>query len=617
MNTMLAVAAGRTSLAALAAVALGSVAQAGSFSPPYTTPTTVSVGAAPRWVPVCGRGRPTGSGSWDATDTYIFDSTVCTVPSGLGVKALKLSYMGSDISNIGEIPRQVTMTGDAAVALPSSYFSAVVASAVASGGTSVTVQVAQGSAGNGIDVGLGVVGTNIASGSWITSVTPTVSSSNVTTLTLTFTNSAGTTATTGALSAGQVLTITGRSHKATWGDAQTVAIVPARHFYDSDPIGVSLAPLSQFSVRGSWTASATGFYVGDYPAPSSGATRLSGEGSQRSTSSLGDHAMDTYVPSNSGGGFFAPWTVLGEVTQPTPSVLLAGDSICTGTGDAADSYGHMGYMQRSLGQTVPWASLCRGSTSGLQMSVNLQLVEQAAAEIGATDVLLEYARNDINASGNPQSATATEGYLETIATPLIAAGDRVWIFTVPPTTDSTDGWTTAAGQFLQQQASATTAATAAGTSGAAVTVPVGSTSGVQTGEYAAYQNATSTIIPAGTTVTAVNSSTSLTLTPPSGSVIGAIPSGTTLGFGTRSVSSTATPIEYQREAFNTWCRGSAKAWGFAGCIDDDAYLEDPGNPGVWRSDLGSASLEGIHPSAALRSAVVSAGIIVPSMFLAR
>ena len=152
----------------------------------------------------------------------------------------------------------------------------------------------------------------------------------------------------------------------------------------------------------------------------------------------------------------------------------------------------------------------------LQMSVNLQLVEQAAAEIGATDVLLEYGRNDINASGNPQTASNTEGYLETIAAPLLTAGYRVWVFTIPPTTDSTDGWITATGQFLQQQASATTAATSAGSSGAAVTIGIASTSGIQTGEFAGYQYATSSIIPSGTTVTAVGSSTSVTLTPPPG-----------------------------------------------------------------------------------------------------
>ncbi len=603
--------------AVAALLAASRPAGAGVISPPVPTPTVASVGASMHWVPVCGRGRPIGSGNWDSTDTAVFDVTACTTPAGLAVRALKLSYMGSDLGNDGETDRMVSFTGDAAVSVPSVMFSAVVNAAVASGASSIPVQIAQGSVGNGLSVGMGVSGTNIPAGSWIASVTQTVTSNNLVGYAFTFVNGAGAVATTAALPAGEILTITGRNHVATWGDQRSVTIFPARRFFESDPIGLSLGGNTSFLVRGSWTSSGTGFWLGDYPSTASGSTRLAGEGSQRSGSSLGDHAMDQYVASNSGGGYFTPWTVLGQTPTPSPSVLLLGDSICAGTGDAADAYGHMGYMERSLGQAVPWASLCRGSTSAQQMSVNLQLPEQAAASIGATDILLEYGRNDLNASGNPQSAASTEAYLKTIAAPLIAAGYRVWVFTVSPTTDSDDGWTTSAGQFLQQQASATTAATAAGTSGAAVTVSLASTAGIQVGELAGVQNTASTVIPAGTTVTSVPSSTTLTITPTTAAAIGAIPSGTTLGFGTQVITSAGTPIEYQREQFNSWCRSAAIAAGFAGCIDDDAALEDPLHTGLWRTDLGAASAEGIHPSPALHAAVVSAGVINPAMFPAR
>ncbi len=591
------------------------IAKAGVIPAPYLPPTAISVGAAMHWIPVCGRGRPIGSGSWDGTDSFVFDVSACTTPSNLPLRALKLSYMGSDFSNVGEVDRVVTFTGDAAISVPSVQYSAVVNAAVASGASSIQVQVAQGATGNGLSVGMGVQGTFIPSGSWVASVAPVVSSNNVTAESFTFANAAGTTTTTGAIPAGSILTITGRNHLATWGGQRSVAIFPARRFFESDPIGISLAPGSQFFVRGSWTASAAGFFVGDYPSPSSGSTRLAGEGSQRTTTSPGDHVLDQAVPSNSGGGYLAPWTVLGQTPTPSPSVLLVGDSICAGTGDAADGNGHMGYIQRSLGQAVPWASLCRGSTSALQMSVNLQLVEQAAAAINATDVLLEYGRNDINASGNPQSAASTEASLKTIGTPLIASGDRVWVFTIPPTTDSTDGWTTAAGQFLQSTSTATTAAIPAGAAGATVTASVGSSAGISAGMLVGLQNTASSLIPNGTVVTSVPSSTTVTFAPLAGQSIGAIPSGTSLGFGTKTAS--AVPIEVQREAFNTWCRGSAVASGFAGCIDDDADLEDPGNTGLWRSDLGAASPDGIHPSAVLHGAAVSAGIINASMFPAR
>lgn len=603
--------------ALLAALGDFAGARAGSFAPPPVAATAVSIGAAARWVPVCGRGRPIGSGNWDASDSFVFDVSACTVPANVAVRALRLSYMGSDVSNVGEIARAVTMTGSAAVALPSTQFSAVVSQASPAGATSLGVQVAMGSTGNALDIGMGVQGTGIPSGSVVTSITPTLAGNNVTALAFTFSNGSAT-ATTAAIPAGEILTLVGRNHQASFGGARTVTILPSRRFYDSDPIGISLAAGAQFFVRGSWSASAPGFFVGDYPSPASGSSRLAGEGSQRTTSSLGDHTMDQTVPSNSGGGYFAPWTVLGQVTGPTASVLVVGDSIAAGSGDLADSFGHMGYVQRSLGQAVPFASLARGSTTALQMSANLQLVQQAAAEIGATDVLLEYGRNDINATGNPQTAAVLESTLRTIAAPLIASGYRVWIFTIPPTTDSTDGWSTAAGQFLQATSVATTAASTAGSPGAAVTLTLASTAGISTGEYVGPQNTNSLAIPVGTTVTDVGSSTSLTIAPPAGASIGAIASGMTLAFGVRTASASVTPIETQRTVFNAWARSSApSAAGFAGVIDDDAILEDPANPGLWRTDLGAASLDGIHPAPALHSAAVSAGVISPSMFLAR
>ena len=59
----------RTTLAAIAtiSISIATPALAGNFVPPAPAPTPVSVGAAPRWVPVCGRGRPLGYRAYDAT----------------------------------------------------------------------------------------------------------------------------------------------------------------------------------------------------------------------------------------------------------------------------------------------------------------------------------------------------------------------------------------------------------------------------------------------------------------------------------------------------------------------------------------------------------------------
>ncbi len=592
---------------ALLAAAANTPAFAGSNAPPPMTPTPVSIGAAPRWVPVCGRGRPIGSGSYDATDTYIFDISACWVPAIGGVRALKLSYMGDDISNDGIVDRVVTFTGAAAISTPTVQFSAVVNAAVASGATSIPVQIAMASPGNALSVGMGVAAAGIPSGSWIASIVPTYVSSNLTGYAFTFTNLAGTNTTSAALTAGQIITVTGRNYGATFGSARTVTIPPSDHFVDSDPIGISLAPLSEYFIRGSFQASAPGFLVGDYPSPTTGSTRLSGEGSQRTTTALPDHTLDQAVPSNSGGGYFTPWTVLGQVSVPTPSILIVGDSIAAGTGDAADAYGRMGYVERSLGNAVPWASLARGSTTAIQMTTRPQLLQQAAAEIGATDVLLEYNRNDLNATGNPLSAATTEANLLALAQPLEAAGIRVWVFTCPPTTGSQDAWATAAGQFLIQQQTTTTAALSPGQ----ISVGLLSASGIQNGEMVAASNGLA-VFPDGTTVTVSGNTVTF-----AAATIGGQASGGTLVFGTKTVGTTTTPIEYQREQYNSFMRANWKSQGYAGLIDMDAQVEDPNNVGLWRTDLGVASAEGIHPSPALHNQLVSSGIIAPALFPAR
>ncbi len=593
-------------LAAAAALVAGP-ACAGSFAPPSVPPPPASVGASQRWVPACGRGRPIGSGSYDSTDLGIFDVTACFTPAVGGVRALKLSYMSDDISNDGIVDRTVTFTGTASVSLPASQQSAVVNANLASGATTIPVQIAMASSGNALSVGMGVSATGIPANSWIASVIPTYVAGNLAGYAFTFTNLAGASTTTAAITAGQVLTLTGRTYGATFGSSRTATIPPSDHFVDSDPIGIALAPQSEFFVRGSFQASAAGFLVGDYPSPASGSTRLAGEGSQRTQAALPDHTLDQAVPSNSGGGYFAPWTVLGQVSAPTPSVLIVGDSIAAGTGDAADAYGRMGYIERSLGNAVPWASIARGSTTAVQMTSRPQLLQQAAAEIGATDVLLEYNRNDLNASGNPITAAATEANLVALAQPLETAGIRVWVFTCPPTTASQDGWATASGQFLVQQQTSTTAAISPGQT--SVTLLTGA--GIQNGELVAAANGLP-VFPAGTTVTVSGNTVTF-----SAAAIGGQGSGGALAFGTRTPGAATTPIEMQREQYNSFMRANWRSQGYAGLVDMDAQVEDPRNVGLWRTDLGVASAEGVHPSAALHNQLVASGILTPSMFPAR
>ncbi len=603
-------------LTASAAHAQYSASAKATVPPPYAVTNAVS-----RWVPVCDRARPAGSGSYDTTDTYGMSVEICHTPSSVPVRALRLSYLGADISNDGIMDRIATETVTAAVRPPTTQYSAVVNAATSipgSGCASIPSQVGQGALGNSLTRGEPISGTGIPSGSWINAVTPTYVSSALTSETVTFVNTSGACTITSALTAGQVLTVGGQNWQATFGGSTSATIPAVDRVLDSDPIGVALPGGSTFMVRTHSAWSTPGHYVGDYPSPTSGytgVTRLTAtiggvaltEGDQRGTTDPGDHTMDAFIPSNSGGGYEGTWSVEGETNVPTVSVLMVGDSICAGTGDNPDSTGAMGYMQRSL-EGIPHASLCRGSTSAVQMANRLQLIIQAAREISATDILLEYGRNDINAGGNPLSAATTESNLAAIAAPLIAAGYRVWEFTIPPTTASQDGWTSPTGQFLEATGTTLSAAIASGST----TVSVASTNGISAGEMIGLSAGTTGVFTPGTTLT-VASATTLTLSSPA---IGSANSGSTIYVGPHSPNA-STPIELQREAFNTYQRENPMANGISGIIDMDAQVEDPNNTGLWRTDLGNASFEGIHPSQYLHNQLVTSGIINPTMFPVR
>ena len=112
----------------------------------------------------------------------------------------------------------------------------------------------------------------------------------------------------------------------------------------------------------------------------------------------------------------------------------------------------------------------------------------------------------------------------------------------------------------------------------------------------------------GTVITAVNG-TSLSVSIP---VATAIPAATKLSFGSGTAGSSA--AETYRQSYNTYLRHQAAALGCAGVVDDDVVFADQGGSGKWRTDLGSASADGVHPSAALHQAAVAAGLLKPSMF---
>ena len=72
----------------------------------------------------------------------------------------------------------------------------------------------------------------------------------------------------------------------------------------------------------------------------------------------------------------------------------------------------------------------------------------------------------------------------------------------------------------------------------------------------------------------------------------------------------------QRQTYNAYARANWKsgAGGCSGLIDVDNILADQGGSGKWRTDLGQASADGVHPSAVLHQALVNSGAISTGMF---
>jgi lysophospholipase L1-like esterase len=419
-----------------------------------------NAGAAPVWLPIGFRGRslPGSGGGADAMNNSINEFTVWQAPSWGSVIAIKLVYPGFDFTNCGIIDKGVTGTVSASLWQPTQgTFSWTVGSAgAASGATSIPLALGAATPCNIVTAGMmvsnGASTTGIPAGTCVTGVAPVY---NTSTGNLTSLNVLINQPTTAALTSTSNLTFAGLCTQATWGQARTFALFPRRDFYVSDSIPCCLATGSFFGVRtyASFTATAgSAGTLGLADCPSAAARLAIGSYTEWSTRSTG-LADATMAPigqgANNGAGFaLPPVMILGLVadTAPHGAVVVVGDSIAHGFGDTTpDSGGRFGYIQRALANNVPWVGFTRGSTTALQMNYDTRPIQRLVELSSATDVILEYCRNDIFSGISPSNVVV---YLQNIAAPLLGAGCRVWICTSPPWTSSTDSWATTGNQTI-------------------------------------------------------------------------------------------------------------------------------------------------------------------------
>ncbi len=661
---------------------LGAIVSAAPAVASVTTPSKSlrTLNGRPLWVPICSRRGVNGSAAYtDTTNTAVMDQVLCTAPSWGKVTAVKLAYAGFDLPQMGEQDRLITATMTASIFQPANNQYAIVSSAATTYPSS-TLQFAGGSFNsNALSIGQQITGTGIPSGDYITGISRVVSTSNAIT-SVTITLASPTTANT---TSGQSFTFAGQFTPVAFGGARSVVFTPRHDVLTSDPAAVQIAAGGQFWVRTAASFSGTGIMLMEYPGTGSRvlANTVYGitydEFDTRGTT-LNDLTMAPVSGSNTGGGYFCPWYVLGLVTPNAGvaapgAVLVLGDSIGAGTGDLADSLYLQGYIQRSLENNVPFITAARGSTTAQMLVARGDGQYAATIDTGVTDVLVELGRNDIQQFA--ATASMVEGYTASIAARYSAAGLRVWCFTVPPTTYSNDGWTTLANQGFPVSTQTTSAVAASGASTITISAPAVAPAVGQTVDVGATAQLLSAAVSAGATSVTLASVSGLSvgqavygpgiaagtvISSITGSVIGlsaattgsiavnasltfgtgiapgtvvssyasnvitlskptvaSIASGTSLLIGTQTAS--ASGAETQRQAYNAYLRTAAgrTALGCSGLVDVDGVFADQAGSGKWRVDLGAASVDGVHPAAVLHQAVVNAGIINAGMFPAQ
>ncbi len=567
-----------------------------------------SLGGQALWVPIGGRSRgvPGTGGFVDTMNTSVNDLQIFAVPilPGVSVTALRVGFAGFDQIAIGAIDRMVGVTaGACSLVLPGAASMTLACNAaVASGATTVSFAIASNAPVNGLSAGQMVTcaASGVAAGTFVSQVAYTYSGTSVTGCTVTL--SATTAA---AIASGTNFTFAGQVYPFTFsGVRNNLRVDPRRDFVFSDPLPVDLLCDGRaISFKTFAQFSGPIGQISDFPSAVSGSTRLTGEASHRSTSET-DGTLNQTSPPNSGAGYWGPHLILAQLSTPTPSVLVLGDSIAQGVGDAADASGRQGYVARSLALGVPWTTLARGSTTAQQAMQSEQGSRgffAAAKHCSATDVMILLGRNDIAAV--PRTAAQLKTDIATLAAPYLAAGMRVRVATVPPTTSSTDAWATPGNQFWAV-ATPTVSAAAAG----ATTLTVSSAASIAVGQLFTLNAGTTGIVTPGTTVTAI-SGTTVTL---SNALTGAgIASGTQVIFGQ------STPIsnEIARTTYNADLRANFASYGYAGVIDVASVLEDGTNPGKWQTTGGAWTADGVHPNSTQgHPALVSAGVLAPSLF---
>ncbi len=144
--------------------------------------------------------------------------------------------------------------------------------------------------------------------------------------------------------------------------------------------------------------------------------------------------------------------IIGIPKNPMPSILVIGDSIAAGVGDAAaDAYGNNGFIARGLanvnGYPLPWHFQ---AVPGIRLSSQKLQYYPKSRDIWqyCTHAILETGYNDLSAGTVAQMQADITSILNELKRTIGPYGKplHVTVVTLCPSTTSSNGWIDAAGQ---------------------------------------------------------------------------------------------------------------------------------------------------------------------------
>lgn len=230
-------------------------------------------------------------------------------------------------------------------------------------------------------------------------------------------------------------------HRLFFGGAASTTITAGRGTILSDPLWIDTGAATDFVVRayGKWTGTLA---LAGWP---DGSVLLTGEGCNRGTD-LANRTMDAYnatAPANN-TGLFTPVAVHAMLDAETPVVGLLTDSTGKGRNDTANAtYGWKGYIQKSLGNALPW--IYTGATVNriTYLATRDDGERSALMNAGITHLILAMVTYDVAHSRTKAQILADQ---QTVCARYWPYGIKTYITTCPPITSGT--YTSAEGQTI-------------------------------------------------------------------------------------------------------------------------------------------------------------------------